>query len=66
MNWTKGRIPIKEGYINLYLVKEGKCTVEIPKGCIIHLYTGQKTKPLILEKAGKYTFTLHSESKIRE
>lgn len=66
INWVKGRIPIKEGYIDLYLTKEGKCTVEIPKGCIIHLYTGQKTKPLIWEKAGKYTFTLHSRSKIIE
>lgn len=58
LNWVKGRIPVKEGYIQLDLVKKGKCSIEIPEHCIVRLQLGNQTKPLILKKTGKYYFEL--------
>jgi len=58
MNWAKGRIPVKEGFIQLELNKTGISTVEIPDNCIVKLFSGQSEKPLIIKKAGKYNFQL--------
>ncbi len=58
LNWAKGRIPVKEGYINVNFTKQGTCSVEIPENCVVNLYLGNQTKPLVWKKAGKYTFEL--------
>lgn len=58
LNQVKGRIPIKEGYINLDLTKHGICSIEIPAGCVVRLYPGKQSKPLIWRKAGRYSFAL--------
>lgn len=58
LNWAKGRIPIKEGYINLNLVKQGVSSVEIPENCVVRLCLNGQTKPFVLKKAGVHTFEL--------
>lgn len=58
LNWVKGRIPVKEGYINIHWVKQGTCSVEIPENCIVRLYPDKQNKPLEWKKAGTYTFQL--------
>ncbi len=59
LNYVDGRIPIKEGYIGIHLKKEGMCSIEIPDGCIVHLYPNTSTrKPLVWEKEGVYTFEI--------
>ncbi len=55
MDWAKGRIPIKEGFVHLDIRKNGKSTIEIPSGCIVYLYEGSAVKPKqVIKKAGKY------------
>ncbi len=58
LNWVKGRIPVKEGYINISLTKQGACSIEIPENCVVNLYNGKQTKPIVYKKLGKYTFEL--------
>lgn len=58
LNWAKGRIPVKEGYITIDLTRNGLCSVEIPHNCTVRLYTNDKGKPQIWKQAGKYTFRL--------
>lgn len=54
LNWVKGRIPIKQGYIVFSLTKDGKCTVEIPDDCILRIWGAEET--LVLNKKGAYDF----------
>ena len=59
LDWIKGCIPIKEGNINIHLIKEGVCSIEIPKNCTVHLYpNGRDGKLLTYKKAGVYTFRM--------
>ncbi len=58
LKWTRGRIPVKEGFINIDLNKQGTCSVEIPENCVVRLYFDVNAKPLILKKGGTYTFEL--------
>lgn len=58
LNWVNGRIPVKEGYINIRLIKHGTCSVEIPENCVLRLYPGNQDKPLMWKKAGTYTFEI--------
>ena len=46
LNWAKGRISVKEGYINLNLTKQGNCSIEIPDNCIVRLYPGKQSKAI--------------------
>lgn len=54
LDWAKGRIPVKEGFISISLNKQGTNEVEIPAGCQVTINNGSKT--LVLKKAGKYNF----------
>ena len=54
LDWAKGRIPVKEGFIYISLKKNGECEVEIPDGCLLTVNFEGKTQ--VLKKAGKYTF----------
>ncbi|MDR1161546.1 MAG: glycoside hydrolase [Tannerellaceae bacterium] len=56
LHWVKGRIPLKEGYINLDIRKNGTSTIEIPENCIISLNLNDGKKPVSYKKAGKYEF----------
>lgn len=58
LNWVKGRIPVKEGYIHIELTKQGTCSIEIPENCVVRLWPGNQAKPLVWKKGGKYTFSL--------
>lgn len=52
LDWAKGRIPVKEGFIYLNLNKNGKSEVEIPAGCQVTVNFNGKI--LVLKKAGKH------------
>lgn len=52
LTYARGRIPVKEGFITVSLVRDGQCTVQIPDGCVLHV--GKET----YKKAGTYTFSL--------
>ncbi len=54
LDWAKGRIPVKEGFIYIKLDKSGQNEVEIPEGCQVTVNFGEKAQ--VLRKAGKYTF----------
>ncbi len=54
LDWVKGRIPVKEGFIYISLNKNGHNEVEIPAGCQVTVNYGGKTQ--VLKKAGKYSF----------
>lgn len=58
LNWAKGRISVKEGYINLNLTKQGNCSIEIPDNCIVRLYPGKQSKAIVWKKGGTYSFTI--------
>ena len=46
LDWAKGRIPVKEGFIYISLNKNGECEVEIPAGCQVTINYGGKTQVL--------------------
>jgi hypothetical protein len=52
LDWAKGRIPVKEGFIHINLQKNGHCEVEIPAGCQVTVNWKGRTQ--VLKKAGKY------------
>lgn len=52
LDWAKGRVPVKEGFIHISLQKNGQCEVEIPAGCQVTVNWAGQTK--VLKKAGKY------------
>ena len=52
MNYAKGRIPVKEGFIEVDFQKNGPSTVTIPAGCVVKVVKDGKT--LTLKKAGSY------------
>ncbi len=56
LDWAKGRIPVKEGFISISLKKNGESEVEIPAGCLLTILADGKTQ--VLKKAGKYSFRL--------
>lgn len=58
MTKAKGRIPIKEGFIELDLVKNGMSAVTIPAGCKVTLLHA-KGGPVVLKKAGTYRFEIN-------
>lgn len=37
LDWVKARIPIKEGFIEVYIRKDGTCDVKAPKGCRVNV-----------------------------
>ena len=51
LDWAKGRIPVKEGFIHISLQKDGQCEVEIPAGCQVTVNWNGQTQ--VLKKAGK-------------
>ena len=54
LDWVKGRIPVKEGFIYISLNKKGECEVEIPDGCQVTVnFSGQMK---VLKKTGKYAW----------
>lgn len=53
LDWVKGRIPVKEGFISISLNKNGECEVEIPAGCQVTISYAGKTQ--VLKKVGKYS-----------
>lgn len=59
LDWVKGRIPVKEGYINYSINKIGESFIEIPKNCVVYLKIKGKKESLIFKKAGKYKFCLN-------
>ena len=56
LEWAKGRIPLKEGYINIHINKAGTSYIEIPENCIISLDLKGNDRPLVFKKAGRYEF----------
>ncbi|MCD7852108.1 MAG: hypothetical protein LUH63_21755, partial [Parabacteroides sp.] len=56
LEWAKGRIPLKEGYINLDIRRSGTSYIEIPENCTVSLNLDGKQKPLVFKKSGKYEF----------
>lgn len=57
LDWVKTRILVKEGFITLNIQKTGISTIDIPAGCIVHLYDkGTVPQKKVLGKAGQYEF----------
>ena len=54
LDWVKGRIPVKEGFISISMNKDGRNEVEIPAGCKVTVNFAGKTQ--VLKKAGKFSF----------
>lgn len=54
LDWIKGRIPLKEGYLNLELRKDGTGSIEIPDHCTVSLTLKGKSSPLVWKKGGRY------------
>lgn len=57
LDWAKGRIPLKEGYINIDIKKNGTSCIEIPENCTVNLILRGEQKSLVLRKAGRYEFS---------
>ena len=55
LDWAKGRIPVKEGFIHISLTKNGTSEIEIPVGCQLTINYGGKTQ--VFKKAGKHRLT---------
>jgi len=54
LDWVKGRIPVKEGFITYDLTREGG-TIRIPEGCVVHIGRKQDKKPArTFRKEGTY------------
>ena len=58
LKWIHSRIPVKEGYITMKLNAEGESIIDIPEGCTVSIIKKSSRKPLVLKKAGEYTFKL--------
>lgn len=58
LKWIHSRIPVKEGYITMKLNAEGESIIDIPEGCTVSIIKKSCRKPLVLKKAGEYTFKL--------
>lgn len=58
LKWIHSRIPVKEGYITMKLNTEGESIIDIPEGCTVSIIKKSSRKPLVLKKAGEYTFKL--------
>lgn len=58
LNWVRGRIPVKEGYITFLFNKEGNSIVEIPDNCKLRILQKAPQKTLILNKQGSYKFVI--------
>lgn len=57
LDWVKARIPVKEGFIKLNIQRTGTSTIDIPAGCVVHLYNkGTASQKKVLRKAGHYEF----------
>ncbi len=56
LEWAKGRIPLKEGFIKLDIRRNGISHIEIPSSCTVSLKLTGLQKPLVFKKAGIYEF----------
>lgn len=58
LNWMKGRIPVKEGYITFSFRKKGNCTIEIPDNCTLRIRQKDSHKALVFNRKGVYEFSI--------
>lgn len=58
MEWARGRIPVKEGFISYEFRREGSSSIDIPDGCTVSIVPQHGGKTLKFEKGGSYIFSL--------
>jgi len=56
LDWVKGRIPVKEGFISINVDKDRNCSIEIPNNCIVHV--GDMNDKKTFRKKGVYSCKL--------
>ncbi len=56
LGWFRGRIPVKEGFIELKVSRENGMELSVPAGCTVHVADAQSARRLLsAARPGRYT-----------